>query len=33
MNSGQPAARVHLAAVAGRRFIWNQEQGRLEEKE
>ena len=33
MNSGQPAARVHLAPVAGRRFIWNHEQVRLEEKE
>jgi hypothetical protein len=39
MNSGQPAARVHLVggpadAVPpnGRRFVWNQEQGRLEER-
>ena len=39
MNSGQPAARVHLAdapSVAGpsgaRRFVWNQERGRLEER-
>jgi hypothetical protein len=36
MNSGQPARRVHLAGSAeagnGRRFVWNHEQGRLEER-
>lgn len=38
MNSGQPAARLHLAGApseavppAARRFVWNQERGRLEE--
>lgn len=39
MNSGQPAARVHVVGGTSesvppnaRRFVWNQEQGRLEER-
>jgi hypothetical protein len=39
MNSGQPAARVHFVSGSldaaprnARRFVWNPEQGRLEEK-
>jgi hypothetical protein len=39
MNSGQPAARVHIMGgaaeavpSAGRRFVWSQDQGRLEER-
>lgn len=38
VNSGQPAARVHLVGAGsqaipsdGRRFVWNQDEGRLEE--
>jgi len=40
MNSGQPAARVHLMGGSseavppkGRRFVWNPQQGRLEERQ
>ena len=39
MNSGQPAARVHVAGGTaeavpggGRRFVWNRDRGRLEER-